>query len=83
MACRVAPGTPAVRRHRMCNQLCGFWRSPAPAAALDALELDSIRFRLAYGALVPILRESPERDKLAKLFNQLFWDFGRAAILYR
>ena len=41
----------------------GEWRIQTTNAALNAPKLDSIRFRLAYGALEPILWEIPEIRK--------------------
>ena len=52
-------------------------------AALDAPELYSIRFRLAYGALEPVLWESPEIGKLLINFNEIDGKWQRAAALYR
>ena len=52
-------------------------------AALDAPKLDSIRFRLAYVALEPVLWESPKIGKLLINFNEIDGKWRRAAALYR
>ena len=52
-------------------------------AALDAPKLDSIRFRLAYVALEPVLWESPKIGKLLINFNEIEGKWRRAAALYR
>ena len=49
----------------------GEWRIQTTNAALDAPELDSIRFRLAYGALESVLCESPKIGKLLINFNEI------------
>ena len=49
----------------------GEWRIQTTNAALDAPKLDSIRFRLAYGALESVLWESPKIGKLLINFNEI------------
>ena len=49
----------------------GEWRIQTTYAALDAPKLDSIRFRLAYGALESVLWESPKIGKLLINFNEI------------
>ena len=61
----------------------GEWRIQTTNAALDAPKLDSIRFRLAYGALEPVLWESPKIGKLLINFNEIDGKWRRAAALYR
>ena len=61
----------------------GEWRIQTTNAALDAPKLDSIRFRLAYVALEPVLWESPKIGKLLINFNEIDGKWQRAAALYR
>ena len=61
----------------------GEWRIQTTNAALDAPKLDSIRFRLAYGALESVLWESPKIGKLLINFNEIDGKWRRAAALYR
>ena len=61
----------------------GEWRIQTTYAALDAPKLDSIRFRLAYGALEPVLWESPNIGKLLINFNEIDGKWRKAAALYR
>ena len=61
----------------------GEWRIQTTNAALDAPELESIRFRLAYGALEPVLWESPKVGKLLINFNEIDGKCLRGAALYR
>ena len=61
----------------------GEWRIQTTNAALDAPKLDSIRFRLAYVALEPVLWESPKIGKLLINFNEIDGKWRRAAALYR